>query len=119
LLTNSIIPKENPGYTGGMKAPLRLGFDGYFWYNEFSGGFVTPEKYKGTSTAYPSLLAVGMTWDSVLVYDYANSVGREFHQKGAHVMLGPNLNVQRNPYNGRNFESLSGEDPFVGQWLVP
>eukprot|EP00965_Chrysotila_dentata_P251013 6209781-Pleurochrysis_carterae.AAC.1 len=46
-------------------------------------------------------------------------MGVEFFGKGANVQLGPGLNVARVPRNGRNFEYLSGEDPFLGATLVP
>ena len=36
----------------------------------------------------------------------------------ANVQLGPGLCVARVPRNGRNFEYLSGEDPFLGYTLV-
>ena len=34
------------------------------------------------------------------------------------MQLGPGLCVARVPRNGRNFEYLSGEDPFLGYTLV-
>jgi beta-glucosidase len=37
---------------------------------------------------------------------------------GANVQLGPGVCVARVPVNGRNFEYLSGEDPFLGFTLV-
>ena len=45
-------------------------------------------------------------------------MGEEFFGKGANVQLGPGLCVARVPHNGRNFEYLSGEDPFLGFELV-
>jgi len=45
-------------------------------------------------------------------------MGREFRSKGANVQLGPGLNVARVPQCGRNFEYLSGEDPYLGATLV-
>ena len=42
----------------------------------------------------------------------------EFAGKGANVQLGPGLCIARIPQNGRNFEYLSGEDPFLGYTLV-
>jgi beta-glucosidase len=45
-------------------------------------------------------------------------MGQEFHAKGANVFLGPGLNVQRIPEGGRNFEYLSGEDPYLGYILA-
>lgn len=45
-------------------------------------------------------------------------MGTEFYNKGADVQLGPGVNVARVPVNGRNFEYLSGEDPYLGYVLV-
>jgi beta-glucosidase len=45
-------------------------------------------------------------------------MGQEFFNKGANVQLGPGVNVARVPLNGRNFEYLSGEDPFLGAHIV-
>src|SRR4051794_10102090 len=39
-------------------------------------------------------------------------MGEESKAKGAHVILGPTLNIQRSPLGGRGFESFS-EDPVV------
>jgi beta-glucosidase len=52
------------------------------------------------------------------VFNWGWYVGLEFYNKGCHVMLGPGLNVQRIPYDGRNFEYLSGEDPYLGYTLA-
>jgi beta-glucosidase len=48
----------------------------------------------------------------------AAAIGREFRGKGANVILGPGVNVHRSPYGGRNFEYLSGEDPYLGSRLA-
>ena len=45
-------------------------------------------------------------------------MGKEFFAKGANVQLGPGVCLARVPRNGRNFEYLSGEDPFLGYTLV-
>jgi beta-glucosidase len=39
-------------------------------------------------------------------------MGHESRAKGAHVILGPTINMQRSPLGGRGFESLS-EDPVL------
>jgi beta-glucosidase len=41
-------------------------------------------------------------------------MGQEFYDKGAHLQMGPGVNVVRVPQNGRAFEYISGEDPFLG-----
>lgn len=45
-------------------------------------------------------------------------MGDEFRAKGATVQLGPGLNVARVPRGGRNFEYMSGEDPYLGAALA-
>lgn len=39
-------------------------------------------------------------------------MGEETKAKGAHVLLGPTVNIQRSPLGGRGFESFS-EDPLL------
>ena len=72
----------------------------------------------GTSTAWPSALALAATWDTQAVSSWADSLGREFRQSGTNVALGPGFNVARVPLSGRIFESLSGEDPYLGAELA-
>jgi len=45
-------------------------------------------------------------------------MGQEFKDKGAGVQLGPGMNVMRIGLNGRDFEYVSGEDPFLGSVMV-
>ena len=45
-------------------------------------------------------------------------MGKEFYDKGANVQLGPGLCLARVPRNGRNFEYVSGEDPYLGFRMV-
>ena len=72
----------------------------------------------GTSTAWPSALALAATWDTQAVSSWADALGREFRQSGTNMALGPGLNVARVPLSGRVFESLSGEDPYLGAELA-
>ena len=46
------------------------------------------------------------------------AMGREFFEKGTHVLLGPAVNMMRVPLNGRNFEYLAGEDPVLSRELT-
>tara|TARA_B100000795_G_scaffold256769_1_gene229437 strand:- start:498 stop:800 length:303 start_codon:yes stop_codon:yes gene_type:complete len=41
------------------------------------------------------------------------------HQASTLCITGPSVNVHRVARNGRNFEYLSGEDPYLGSQLVP
>jgi beta-glucosidase-like glycosyl hydrolase len=46
------------------------------------------------------------------------ALAEEFSGKGANFILGPSINVHRVARNGRNFEYLSGEDPYLGEILT-
>jgi len=72
----------------------------------------------GSTTMWPSGLALAATWDESLVEEVGAAMGREFRGKGSNVMLGPSVNVHRIARNGRNFEYMSGEDPYLGARLV-
>ena len=74
--------------------------------------------HPGTSTAWPSGLTMGATWDRELMGAWGKAMGEEFVAKGANVQLGPGLCLARVPECGRNFEYLSGEDPYLGNQLV-
>ena len=100
-------------YTGATTAIARLGVPRLL-LNDGPQGFRTPEALDGTSTAFPSGLAVAATFDDQLAATWASTIASEFAKKGATVLLGPGLNVARVPVNGRNFEYCSGEDPYLG-----
>ena len=63
-------------------------------------------------------MTVGATWDVELASAWGKAMGEEFYFKGSNVQLGPGLCVARVPRNGRNFEYLSGEDPFLGEIMA-
>merc|ERR1719221_1504553 len=46
------------------------------------------------------------------------AIGAEFAGKGANILLGPAVNVHRIARGGRNFEYMSGEDPYLGARLA-
>ena len=87
--------------------------------NDGPQGFRTQtDGMEGTTTQFPSALAIASTFDVELAASWARAMGREFAGKGSNVQLGPGLNVARIPVNGRNFEYLSGEDPYLGAILA-
>lgn len=101
----------------------------------------------GTSTCWPSGLTIAATWNVASMGKWGDAMGKEFVAKGvivniqsrvvlcvlflslivcaavalcvgANIQLGPAVCLARVPVNGRNFEYLSGEDPFLGYTLV-
>lgn len=64
------------------------------------------------SVAYPSLQMLANTWNTETVKKYAECVADDCLDAGADIVLGPGVNIKRNPLCGRNFEYFS-EDPFL------
>ncbi|OKL64262.1 putative beta-glucosidase I [Talaromyces atroroseus] len=62
----------------------------------------------------PCSTALGSTWDVNLVEQIGELLGDEARAKGAHVLLGPTINIQRSPLGGRGFESFSEDGLLSG-----
>ncbi|MBE5879125.1 MAG: hypothetical protein E7288_04005 [Lachnospiraceae bacterium] len=68
---------------------------------------------------FPTGMLLGATFDPALVYETGIALGEEARFFGIDVLLGtPNINIHRDPLNGRLFESFS-EDPCVIKTLAP
>ncbi|HET9094402.1 MAG TPA: glycoside hydrolase family 3 C-terminal domain-containing protein [Solirubrobacteraceae bacterium] len=63
-------------------------------------------------TQLPAEVSLASAWDPALAYQYGAVNGQEHRAKGIAVVLGPSVNIQRDPRWGRNFEMFS-EDPFL------
>jgi beta-glucosidase len=69
------------------------------------------------STAFPAGLAMAATWDAELVQQQGKVIGQEVKALGRDMILGPTVNIARQPLWGRNFEGY-GEDPYLAARLV-
>lgn len=70
-----------------------------------------------TSTAFPAGLAMAATWDPELIQQQGKVIGQEVKALGRDMILGPTVNIARQPLWGRNFEGY-GEDPYLASRLV-
>ncbi|HEY8280376.1 MAG TPA: glycoside hydrolase family 3 C-terminal domain-containing protein [Bdellovibrionota bacterium] len=66
----------------------------------------------GQATAFPAGIAMAATFDPLLVSEAARAMAVETRAVGRDMLLGPCINIVRQPLGGRNFESF-GEDPFL------
>ncbi|KAK6197362.1 beta-glucosidase [Scheffersomyces amazonensis] len=64
------------------------------------------------SGCFPCGTGLAATFDKELLHKAGRLMGEEAKHKGAHVILGPTINIQRGPLGGRGFESFS-EDPYL------
>lgn len=68
---------------------------------------------------FPTGMLLGATWEPEMIYNVGKAVAREAIAYDVDVLLGtPNTNIQRDPRNGRIFESFS-EDPYLSSCMAP
>ena len=64
------------------------------------------------ATCMPAASTVANSWDTALGEEVGKGLGAEAMAEDVDVLLGPGLNIKRNPLCGRNFEYFS-EDPYL------
>ncbi|MFZ6030594.1 MAG: glycoside hydrolase family 3 C-terminal domain-containing protein [Chloroflexota bacterium] len=64
------------------------------------------------ATCFPTASLAGCSWDRDLLHEMGAAIGEEALQERVAVVLGPGVNIKRNPLCGRNFEYFS-EDPYL------
>ena len=77
----------------------------------------TPDGNSVPATCFPTASALANSWDEALVEDTGRLLGIEAANEGVAMVLGPGLNIKRDPLCGRNFEYFS-EDPFLAGKLA-
>lgn len=64
------------------------------------------------ATCFPPACLTACSFDPELVSEMASAIGREASAKDVQMVLGPGINIKRDPLCGRNFEYFS-EDPHL------
>lgn len=62
--------------------------------------------------SFPSGINIGATWNEEIARLAGESVGWELRNAKIDVCFGPNVDIQRDPLGGRNYE-MYGEDPLL------
>lgn len=64
------------------------------------------------ATCFPTAATVANSWNEELTEKIGDNLGQEAVAQKVNVLLGPGINMKRNPLAGRNFEYFS-EDPYL------
>ncbi len=64
------------------------------------------------ATCFPTASIMACSWDEELGNEVGEALGKEAASMDVDMVLGPGLNIKRNPLCGRNFEYFS-EDPYL------
>ena len=110
--------EEKVDYIGGsgfaIRAVPRLNLPAL----EMSDGPIGVRSNAGSpSTVYAAGIGLAASWNPELAERVGAGIGKDARARGIHFMLGPGVNIYRQPVNGRNFEYF-GEDPFLSSSIA-
>ena len=117
-LVQQMTLEEKVDYIGGtgfaVRALPRLKLPAF----EMSDGPIGVRANSGfPSTVYAAGIGLAASWNPSLAERVGAGIGKDARARGIHFMLGPGVNIYRQPVNGRNFEYL-GEDPFLSSSIA-
>jgi len=99
------------GAAGGTFAIPRLGIP-KLTFADGPAGLRFGSTANKSTTGFPIPSALSASFNKELMYQVSSAMGKETLDYGVDVILGPALNIHRDPRGGRNFEYYS-EDPLL------
>ncbi|HEX7317282.1 MAG TPA: glycoside hydrolase family 3 N-terminal domain-containing protein [Pyrinomonadaceae bacterium] len=103
-------PREAARFANAVQKWLvektRLGIPAIF-HDEILHGLMAQK-----ATHFPTPIALASSWDTELVTKVFTAAALETRARGSHFVLGPNLDLAREPRWGRTEETY-GEDPYL------
>lgn len=113
LVTGRDMPDSKVnGSAGGTRAISRLNIPMITLADGPAGVRIDPNGGATYGVAYPNGTNLASTWDKPMIELVGAAIGRDTAAYGIDVILGPGMNIHRDPLGGRNFEYFS-EDPFL------
>lgn len=107
------LDREKNNYMGGLL--IALGALKQMSSQQSEAGVKpAPKEYN----CYPPGIAMGATWNPEVIEACGSALAKEMNGYGIDMILGPNVNIQRDPLCGRLGESFT-EDPFLMSRLAP
>lgn len=107
------LDREKNGYMGGLL--IALGALQKMAVAQAASGAKAGPKPFG---CYPPGIAQGSTWNPEVLEACGKALAKEMSSYGIDMILGPNVNIQRDPLCGRLGESYT-EDPYLMSQLGP
>lgn len=110
-----LTPKESAEYANAaqkwLKENTRLGIPAIF-HDEILHGNMS-----SGSTVFPTPLALSSSWDTDLISRVFTVAAKHTRLRGTHHVLGPNMDLARDPRWGRTEETY-GEDPYLTSRMI-